>query len=123
MKKPCLYFCIIAVLSIQSVPAIAAPSKEIQYLLDFIGSTKCTFIRNGEAHNANEALTHITKKYMYYKDKIKSSEDFIRYSATGSLISKKSYYVDCPNQEDRQRSADWLLKELSRYRLALAPKS
>ncbi len=108
------FFCLLFCLSMCPLVSADTPS-EIQYLLHFIGQTDCVFIRNGDNHNAKEALEHIQKKHKHFKKKIRTAEDFIKYSATGSLISKKPYHVDCP-QKNRQPSAQWLLIELAQFR-------
>jgi hypothetical protein len=58
----------------------------------------------------------INKKYNYYKDDIHSAEDFIKYSATQSTITKKKYTIHCVDLPI-EYSRDWLLEELSRYRI------
>lgn len=89
---------------------------EIEYLLEFIENSDCTFIRNGKAHDTENGLEHIEKKYAHFKKKIKTAEDFINRSASGSLISGKPYIVDCPNAKGRIKSSNWLLKELANFR-------
>jgi hypothetical protein len=89
--------------------------NEINHLLDFVSKTDCTYDRNGSKHNGKEARKHIEKKYNYYKDKIKTAEDFITYSVTKSVLSGKIYKVYCSNKQI-QNSKDWLLIELSKYR-------
>jgi len=89
--------------------------NEIEHLLNFVSTTKCKYIRNGTEHTGAEAKEHISKKYAYYRDKIKTTEDFIRYSATKSELSGSRYRVSCPNQKI-EYSSKWLLDELKRYR-------
>jgi len=98
-----------------SFSALANTPEEVEYLLDFVENTDCIYERNGKQYNGPEARDHIQKKYEYYKDEIKSGEDFIQYSATKSLMSGVRYKVDCPG-EKQQFSADWLLIELQKYR-------
>ena len=99
-----------------SINIIAGSTKgEIEHLLNFVSTTKCKYIRNGTEHTGVEAKEHISKKYDYYRDKIKTTEDFIRYSATKSELSGRRYKVSCPNQEI-QYSSKWLLDELKSYR-------
>lgn len=87
----------------------------IQYLLDFVKNSDCTFIRNGKNHTPQEAVAHIERKYDHFKDEIKTPEDFIRLTASQSLISKKPYMVKtCDGR--MMRSRDWLLEALEKYR-------
>ena len=96
-------------------PALAAAnSNEIAHLLHFIERSGCTFERNNSQYDAREARKHIQNKYDYLEGRIKSAEDFIRYTATKSSMSGKAYTVTC---EDKQMtSADWLKDELERFR-------
>ena len=111
-KKNVITFCVALVLPFS---ASANNNDEINHLLNFVENTECIYIRNGNEHKGPEARTHIQKKYDYYHDDIKSAEDFIKYSATKSLLSGSRYKVDCPN-EKQQFSDDWLLSELKMYR-------
>lgn len=88
--------------------------SEIDHLLQYIETSNCTFIRNGEIHNSQDAVEHIRKKYAYAKRRIKSAEDFIRYAATKSSMSGKPYQVICNGTE--MPTAEWLTDELSRFR-------
>ena len=54
-------------------------------------------------------------KYDYFKDDIKSSEDFIKYSATKSTMSGDYYKVTCPEKKTI-KTKDWLLLELKQFR-------
>jgi hypothetical protein len=89
--------------------------QEIQHLLNYVQKTDCSYIRNGESHNGDEARKHIQMKYNYFKDDIHSAEDFIRLSATKSTMWGNKYYIVCPHQ-NKIPSSQWLLQELHRYR-------
>ncbi|MBU2713328.1 DUF5329 family protein [Zooshikella harenae] len=89
--------------------------QEIAHLLEFVQKTTCKYERNGEMHTGSEAVGHIQKKYNYFQDKVKTTEDFIRYSATKSELSGKHYRIHCQDKP-MQNSASWLLKELDSYR-------
>jgi len=99
------------------LPALADTASEIAHLMDYVKKTECTYIRNGTEHNGVDAAEHIKKKYDYYNDKgqIHSAEDFIRLSASKSMISGSKYMISCPG-EAKVESGKWLLKELKRYR-------
>ncbi len=98
-----------------SAGALADTQKEIEHLLDFVVNTSCKYERNGTMYDGVEAKKHIKKKYDYYLDKINSAEDFIKYSATESLLSGRKYTIHCPNMAV-QNSGDWLLEELKKFR-------
>lgn len=96
-------------------PTLAAsPEAEIAHLLDFIAGSPCAFIRNGVAYDGAQAMDHIKDKYEYYRDDIRSAEDFIVLAATKSAMSGKPYLVQCDAAE--LPAADWLTQELSAFR-------
>ena len=88
---------------------------EVEQLLNFVKNSPCTFNRNGTKHPGKESVKHIQKKYDYYRDDIKNTEDFIAYSATKSMMSGKYYTVSCPDNKTI-KSKDWLLNELKLIR-------
>jgi hypothetical protein len=94
---------------------MAATQDEIDHLLNFVATTDCQYERNGTLHSGKEAVEHINKKYAYYLDDIKSTEDFIKYSATKSSMSGKYYKIHCKNTA-AVNSQDWLTTELTAYR-------
>ena len=89
-------------------------SHEIVHLLQYIESSDCIFIRNGEEYSAAEARAHIQKKYDHFKYRVKTTEDFIKYAGTKSSMSGKPYMVRCNGQEIR--NTDWLSTELQKLR-------
>ena len=90
-------------------------SETIQYLLDFVKTSQCIFIRNNKEHTAVEAAAHMQRKYEHYNDKIKTPEDFIRLTATKSLMTGKLYYVKLKDGK-KFTSEAWLLQALEAYR-------
>ena len=89
--------------------------QEIQHLLNYVKTTDCLYIRNGDSYKGPKAVSHIQRKYDYFEDDIHSAEDFIRLSATESTMSGKRYHIQCPNKPQVE-SGRWLLDELARYR-------
>lgn len=89
--------------------------KEVSHLLGFVKNSGCIINRNGTDHPASEGVSHIEKKYDYFRDEINSSEEFIEYSATKSTMSGEYYTVSCPGKKII-KTQDWLLKELERFR-------
>lgn len=95
---------------------VAGPQQaEVAHLLEFVRTTTCTVDRNGSLHDGPSAHAHILKKYDYFRDRIRTTEDFIAYSATRSTVSNQAYTVLCPGQP-RMETAEWLRRELERYR-------
>ena len=96
-------------------PTLAAsPEAEIAHLLDFIAGSPCAFIRNGVAYDGAQAMDHIKDKYEYYRDDIRSAEDFIVLAATKSAMSGKPYLVTCDGATEP--AADWITRELNAFR-------
>ncbi len=90
-------------------------SATINYLLAFVEKSDCAFIRNNNPYTAKEAVSHMQRKYEHFKDEIKTPEDFIRLSASKSLISGKPYMVKTKAGQ-LLKSETWLLKALEAYR-------
>ena len=95
------------------VPPVQKP--EVEHLISYLANTNCVMIRNGKKHDGEEAAKHVRRKYDHFRDDIGSTEEFIQYSATKSLLSSKLYQVQCPG-EPAVNSRDWLLAELDSYR-------
>ncbi len=86
----------------------------ISYLVQFVSTSNLTFIRNGEKHTCDEAATHMIRKYDYFKNSIKTPEDFIRLCATKSILSGKPYLVQTAN--GIMPANEWLKQVLAVYR-------
>ena len=96
-------------------PVMADPGQEIDHLLEYVRNTDCQYDRNGTIYIGSAARDHINMKYEYYKDEVKTAEDFIKYAATKSKMSGKKYRILCPGS-DVEYASDWLLDELESYR-------
>ena len=87
----------------------------INYLLTYVKNSDCIFIRNDKEHTAKDAVAHMQRKYEHFKDEIKSPEDFIRLTASKSLITGKPYMIKTTDGM-KLKSENWLLKALELYR-------
>ena len=94
----------------------ATQKNEVQYLINFVKESPCILERNGKQYQGDKSAPHIQKKYDYYKDKIKTTEQFIELSATKSLMSGRYYMVTC-GDEKAIKTQQWLLQALSDYRI------
>ncbi len=114
MKK-IIMVCVLAV-SILCTGNISysSESEEINYLLTHLENSGCTFIRNGDDHDAKEAREHLEMKYNYAKRRIKTAENFIDKIASKSSFSRKIYEVHCGNEITP--SGQWLYKALADHR-------
>ncbi|MGB5166199.1 MAG: DUF5329 domain-containing protein [Woeseiaceae bacterium] len=112
MKKALLF--LLLLMSYSTYAADDVPD-EIDYLLQTIGNSECTFIRNGERHEAQDAEDHLRMKYSKARRFAPSSEKFIERLASKSYLSKKPYFIECPGEE-QVPSGDWLMQRLEEYR-------
>ena len=96
--------------------------KAVHHLISRVAASDLTFIRNNNQFAGKEAADHIQNKYAYFRDKIKSPEDFIELCATRSLLSGKPYLVI--NEKGAIVSTNaWLRAELAAYRNGITGKS
>jgi hypothetical protein len=89
--------------------------ESINYLLDYIATSRATFLRNGQTHTAREAVDHIKSKYDHFRNEIRTPEDFIRLSASKSLLTGQPYLVRTTDGKEMQLSA-WLSEALKKHR-------
>lgn len=89
--------------------------EEIDHLLVYVASSPCEFDRNGKIYDGPKARDHMNMKYEHYRSRVKTAEDFIKYSATKSMMSGKKYKIHCPGSET-VNADEWLLIELGEYR-------
>ena len=83
-----------------SVQAYALSEEEkITMLIESVRDTpKGThFIRNGEAHDVADAVSHLRLKYSKAKSRVKTAEGFIKHVASGSSVSGKEYLIRYPD--------------------------
>ena len=96
--------------------------QAVQHLIAHVAASDLTFIRNNDQFTGKEAADHMEKKYAYFREKIKTPEDFIELCATRSLISGKPYLVI--NEKGAMISTnEWLRTELVAYRNGITGKS
>jgi len=89
--------------------------QTINYLIDHVGKSNGTFIRNGASYTPAEAVAHIKAKYVHFKSEIKTPEDFIRLAASKSLQTGKPYLMRTPDGKEMHLDV-WLTDALKEYR-------
>jgi len=94
--------------------AHAESDARIEYLLTAVGTSDCTFIRNGTEHTAAAAEDHLRMKYKRGKLWVKNAEAFIERIASQSTLSGEPYRVRCP-QQPPQTTQKWLQAQLAAY--------
>ena len=120
MKKIIALFLLLSLLCIFTAYAGVGSGKgnlgeAINYLLTYVKNSDCIFIRNNNEHTAKEAVAHLQRKYEHFKDEIKSPEDFIRLTASKSLMTGNPYMI-ITKYGRKLKSKIWLLKALEEYR-------
>jgi hypothetical protein len=121
--KPSLFPFLVLIASLAfASPARSAESLDqtINYLIDHVAKANATFVRNGTSHTPPEAAEHIKAKYAHFKGDIKTAEDFIRLSASKSILSGKPYLVRLPDGQGVHLDA-WLTDALKRHRIDSHP--
>ncbi len=95
-----------------SAPAIAdTKNDEINYLINSVGGSGCSFIRNGERYSGKEARQHLRSKRRLNAHLIHSAEDFIEKIASRSSTSGKPYLISCRGKE-QQMARQWFTRLL-----------
>jgi len=95
--------------------SVADTDEDVEFLLQYVADSGCTFVRNAERHNGAEASAHLRMKYDQDKRHIKSAEQFIDRLASASSLSGQPYVVTCGGKT--QTSRDWLNEALVEYHL------
>ena len=97
---------VLAPLCVCGAPSPALESR-IEAIFSEVAASGCHFVRNGKAHDSEEAARHMRRKFEHFSDDIDSVERFIELAGTRSLMSGKAYTVRCPGEPERP-TADWL---------------
>ena len=84
-------------------------------MLKYVEESGCLFIRNDKEYDSKYSAEHIRKKYVYFKDRINTPEEFIELCATRSRMSGRPYLVRC-GETKTIPTGDWLTVELNNFR-------
>jgi NAD(P)-dependent dehydrogenase (short-subunit alcohol dehydrogenase family) len=87
---------------------------EVEYLLEFVARSACTFHRNGEDYSSVDAADHLRLKYRRGKKYVNSAEQYIDRLASKSSWSDEQYTVTCDGHT--QTSKAWLHEALREHR-------
>ena len=88
--------------------------QEIQYLLEYVAASGCTFHRNGSNHDSADAADHLRLKYSRGGKYVNSADQFIDRLASESSWTGRAYTVTCDGATEP--SGDWLHRALAEYR-------
>jgi len=108
---------LVLTLVLVAFPAGAAtrPAEEqasIDWLLDQIGNSKATFIRNGKEYDAAKAVSHLKTKLMFAGKRVQTVRQFIVGVASHSEESGKPYEIRTPDGKQGPM-ATWLMERLA----------
>lgn len=79
----------------------AHEEARINAMLDALGQKKdLVFVRNGDTHNCEEAVSHLRLKLGNTRNRIDTAEQFIDKVASSSSITGKPYIVRIPGKSD-----------------------
>ena len=95
----------------------AAADREIQYLLEFVATSGCDFVRNGSSHDPVAAADHLRLKYRRGSRYVNSAEQFIDRLASESSWTGRAYTATCDEQVIP--TSVWLHQALDNYREGL----
>ena len=110
-----------ALMLTSSASAQTQAELEVNYLLEYVASSGCIFIRNGDDHDSADAADHLRLKYTRGKRYVNSAEQFIDRLATQSSWSGDQYRVTCAGKSEP--SGEWLHRTLADYRQQSAAPS
>lgn len=110
-----------ALVAAAAVPATAGATDtgnmeaEIDFLVEEIGESDCTFIRNGNEHSAQDAADHLQMKRKRGRRYYDSTEEFIERIASMSSWTGRKYLIRCTDG-DPVPSGRWLQERLAEFR-------
>jgi hypothetical protein len=112
---------LLAVLLVMAQPARAeSMDDEIDFLLESVANSGCTFIRNGREHDADDARDHLQTKRRRGKRYFDTTEEFIERLASKSSMSGKPYSIRC-GDADAVPAGDWFMALLNERRSEATP--
>lgn len=95
--------------------AASRPAEEqskIDWLIDQVGSSGATFVRNGQEYEAKKAVSHLKQKLWFAGKRVQTARDFIVGVASHSEESGKIYEIHFA--DGRQKPlGDWLTERLT----------
>jgi hypothetical protein len=92
----------------------AAEQASIDWLLQEVGNSKGTFIRNGKEYDAATAVSHLKTKLMFAGRRVQTVRQFIVGVASHSEETGKPYEIRLPDGKQSPMEV-WLLERLAVY--------
>jgi hypothetical protein len=92
-----------------------AEQKKIDWLIDQVGQSKATFIRNGTGYNAAKAVSHLKFKLFLAGSRVQTVKDFVEGVASSSSETGNPYLIRLPGAAAPTPMHDWLTAKLAQY--------
>ena len=91
-------------------------AEKIEKLIFAIeGLEGATFVRNGQSHSTDEAVSHLRRKLESAGQRITTAKDFIEQLASKSSLTGDEYMIRMPNGQETKAS-DFLTQELGKLK-------
>ena len=94
-------------------------ATEIDFLIQSVANSQCTFVRNGKEHSGADARDHLQLKRKNGKRYYKDTEQFIDRIASKSSWTGKDYLIKCPGK-DTVTAREWFTRVLAEFRATSA---
>ena len=92
-----------------------AEQKKIDWLIDQVGQSKATFIRNGTGYDAAKAVSHLKFKLFMAGSRVQTVKDFVEGVASSSSETGKPYLIRLPGASAPTPMHEWLTAKLAEY--------
>jgi hypothetical protein len=119
-RNTILLSCLLGLSFAATAESPSQTEKEINYLLEYIATSDCTFVRNSERYDGAAWADHMSKKYNGDRRHVHTAEKFIDRVASNSVETGTPYTVKCEDSEI-ETTDRWLHKALAIYLNHLDP--
>ncbi len=100
----------------------AADAGRVERLIEHVGrQSGVSFVRNGEAFDAQRAARHLRMKLEFAAGRVRSVDEFIDHVASRSSTTGRPYLVRLADGSEVP-AAQWLRAELARIEAKPAPR-
>lgn len=92
MRKVIATMMLFVLLTMSAIRRQNVERQKVGYLIDSVATLKdATFMRNGAAHDAVQAVDPMQLKLRFSGNRVKTAENFTAYCGTGSTMSGKAH--------------------------------
>jgi len=98
----------------QPAHATMTEQQKIDALLNNLGTSDVTFIRNGTEMTGKDAKAHLQDKLKELQSQVKTADDFITKVASTSRKTGKPYVIKLKDGKEIP-AADWFKQQLGKF--------